>query len=178
MPDKRKIVEEYCYPKACGFTYNWPEKMDAISDEQKERIDVVCDDLLEVKIPRPVTVSSLASSPGSYVPMLRYLMTDYESEYDQELLRQQESTLGKAIEGNVEGAVAKEAKNASDLPRLFALTPEPSSKFRFITINSTGLKAFTTSFKKVPSTFTDNQNMFFRVFDFSKLKLKRYCQKQ
>ncbi|KAK9663163.1 hypothetical protein K7432_018120, partial [Basidiobolus ranarum] len=46
-----------------------------------------------------------------------------------------------------------------DLPRMFALTSEPSFKFRFISITPTGLKAFTTGFKKVSSAFNDNQDI-------------------
>ncbi|CEG83121.1 hypothetical protein RMATCC62417_17093 [Rhizopus microsporus] len=151
MFNKRKIAEEYCYGKACGLPSTWPELKSSVSEEGKVLIDDACNKLIEVDIPRPATLGKLGASPGSYIPMLRYILAIYEEEHHK---AQQDQEI------------------KSDLPRLFALTPAPSFRFRSISITPSALKVFTSDFKKLPNTFVDNQTMFFKIFDLSKLKLK------
>lgn len=143
-----------------------------LTEEQKERIEIECGKLLELTMRRPVTVSSLAASPGSYIPILKYLMVEYEKEHEED---QHNKNVASEELSNGETEITSEQQESNNLPRLFSLTPEPSVKFRFISITPTGLKAFTTKYKKLPSNFVDNQDMFFEVFNFSKLNIKRYC---
>ncbi|CEG83858.1 hypothetical protein RMATCC62417_17726 [Rhizopus microsporus] len=151
MSDKRKIVEEYCYGKACGLSSTWPELNSSVSEEDKVLIDDACDKLIEVDIPRSATLDKLGTSSGSYILMLRCILAIYEEEHHKAQQNQEIKP---------------------DIPRLFALAPSPSFKFRSVSITPAALKSFTSEFKKLQSTFGNNQNMFFKIFDLAKLKLK------
>lgn len=153
MAEGRKIAEEYCYGKVCGLSSTWHELNRSVSDEDKALIDDACHKLTEVDVPKPVTLDKLGASPGSYFPMLKCILASYEEEHYK----------------------AKQNQEIKpDVPRLFALTPSPSFKFRSVPITPTTPKAFTSEFKKLQRTFRDNQNMFFRILDLAKLKLKKY----
>jgi hypothetical protein len=137
----------YCYQNICGGTPVWPEKLSEIYNDKMQAIDQVCQDISVTKMPKPVTPESLSESPGAYVPMLTSIMKKYE------LLHQQQSSQDE------------------NLPRLFSLTPVPSLRWRFISINPNALAAFARI--SLPSTYEGKLDMFNRVFDFKKLKIDR-----
>ncbi|OAD78624.1 C2H2-type zinc finger transcription factor [Phycomyces blakesleeanus NRRL 1555(-)] len=121
------------------------------------------------KVQNNGTPVQLASYLGSYIAMQWYIMFEHETEYNQELSWKELKKTGKPDKSSKQDVAHK-----SDLLKMFALTPEPSFKFRFISIKPTGLKAFTTCFKKIFLAFNHNQGMLFRVVDFSKPNLKIY----
>lgn len=98
-------------------------------------------------MPKPVTPQSLSKSPGAYIPMLS------------SILRKQES-------------ISLNLSTDEAAPRLFSLAPLPSLKWRFITINSNVLAAF--SGKRLPSTYEEKLNMFNQVFNLKRFKIDRY----
>ncbi|GAA5817815.1 hypothetical protein MFLAVUS_011372 [Mucor flavus] len=146
----RKIVHEYCYRRICGGSPAWPEDVPEIYNEKKQEIDEICQELITIDIPRPVTLQSLAASPGSYIPTLATILQKNEQEH------------------------ARITSNELDEtpPRLFSLVPAPSLKWRFIDINANVLAAFTR--KKLPDTYATKLEMFQQVFDFKKLKIYRF----
>jgi hypothetical protein len=101
-------------------------------------------------MPKPVTLVSLSASPGAYVPMLSHIMGKYERQYQEQQSSSQE---------------------LEQLPRLFSLSPLPSFKWRFITINPNSLSSFAGI--KMPTTYEDKLDMFNTVFDFKRLSLDR-----
>ncbi|CEP17758.1 hypothetical protein [Parasitella parasitica] len=116
----RKIVHQYCYQHICGGSPEWPEDIPELYNEKKQEIDEICQELIIIDIPRPVTLQSLAASPGSYIPMLATLLQKNEQE-------------------NIRIATNRLDETP---PRLFPLSPIPSTKWRFIDVNANALAAF------------------------------------
>ncbi|GAA5813881.1 hypothetical protein MFLAVUS_007369 [Mucor flavus] len=143
----RKIVHEYCYQRICGGSPAWPEDVPEIYNEMKQEIDEICQELIIIDIPRPVTLQSLAASPGSYIPILATILQKNEQEHTRITSNELDETP----------------------PRLFSLVPTPSLKWRFININANVLAAFTR--KKLPDTYATKLEMFQQVFEFKKLKI-------
>lgn len=142
-----KIVHEYCYQAICGGTARWPEDLPQVYNDKRPQIDKFCQSLSNVNIPKPVTLLTLAASPGAYIPMLATILRKNEEEHARIALNQLDEVL----------------------PRLFSLSPVPSLKWRFIDINPNVLSAFAR--KKLPTTYSGKLEMFQEVFNFDKINI-------
>ncbi|ORE03747.1 hypothetical protein BCV72DRAFT_181144, partial [Rhizopus microsporus var. microsporus] len=75
-----KQLAEYSHQYICDGKAAWPEDFTDITIDERTAINSLCKDLLRIEIPKPVTVKSLAASPGSYIPMLREILKRYMAE--------------------------------------------------------------------------------------------------
>ncbi|CEG76790.1 hypothetical protein RMATCC62417_11642 [Rhizopus microsporus] len=67
-------LAEYGYQYICDGQATWPEDVTDITIDERTAINSLCKYLSRTEIPKPVTVKSLAASPGSYIPMLREIL--------------------------------------------------------------------------------------------------------
>jgi hypothetical protein len=113
--------------------------------------DGLCNEL-EVVCPKPATPQSLTASPGRFIPCLKYILGEYDKIYFQH-------------------ANSKES-SAQVLPRLFAITPAPSFRWRFISINAELLASFfpTISNPDCPAEYT---SVFYSIFNFEQFRYER-----
>lgn len=132
----------------------------------------MCLELSSIDIPRPVTLISLSTSPGAYLPMLSHILRKYER-YHQDHLgspnEQRSEQQDRGEEGH--GEDSTEPQDLVYLPRLFSLCPVPSLKWRFIAINPNVLSAFAQI--RLPTTYEAKLEMFNSVFDLTRLKINR-----
>ena len=115
-----KDISEYALARVTGGVPVWPLVIEpnlalwTIADGLCNELEVVC--------PKPATPQSLTASPGRFIPCLKYILGEYDKIYFQH-------------------ANSKES-SAQVLPRLFARTPAPSFRWRFISINAELLTSF------------------------------------
>lgn len=140
----------------------WPTDLSEDYNNHKVAIDVICDELLLIRIPKPVTPVNLSKSPGSYLPMLAHILKVNERQHQQQQDQQQQDQQQQD----------QQQQAQQQLPRLFSLCPQPSFKWRFITVNPNCLAALAGI--KLATDYKGKLNMFNKVFDFKKLKIDRY----
>ena len=71
---------------------------------------------LRDRIPKPVTAETLSASPGTFVPVLKFILKEMETPH--------------------EAARNSKQSDTEELPRLFSIIPNPSFGWRFVTINA------------------------------------------
>ncbi|KAF7721558.1 hypothetical protein EC973_004497 [Apophysomyces ossiformis] len=139
----KDFAREYIYERVCGGDPLWPGAVPLVSTHITGAVNSLCEELSSV-IPVPATAEIMSASPGRFVPALRYILSIYDEEY-------------------------KNSKGSDDeeLPRRFSLSPMPSTKWRFATINAKALSCLTESTSE--GDFEQNSALFHTVFDFTKL---------
>ena len=144
--DIAKIVP-YVYQKVCQGDPVWPQG--PIFTEEKKR--VVDEIFLPLKntIPSRVTLATLSEYPNIFLPCLLNIISEYEIEHKNH----------KAYD-----------VRRLPLPRLFSLSPTPDIHWRFVNISANALAPFIK--ESLPRGYENQLNMFRRVFDFKKLRLK------
>jgi hypothetical protein len=118
------ILNEYAYPRSVGLEHQWSERIP---------LDLVlllttfsiCDQI-RTGIPTdmtPVTMELLSASPGKYVPCLKFMSKVLEWYHNQQSGDEKQS-------------------DSETLPKLFTVFPNPSMKWRFVSLNADILQAF------------------------------------
>ncbi|KAG1061342.1 hypothetical protein G6F41_012281 [Rhizopus arrhizus] len=143
--DVIKIVP-YVYQRVCQGVPVWPQG----PVFTKERKQIVDETFLPLKnrIPTRVTLTTLSGSPNSFVPCLLNILSEYEIEHNNH----------KAYD-----------VRRLPLPRLFSLSPTPGMHWRFVNISANALAPFIK--ETLPQGYQNQLNMFYRVFNFKKLRL-------
>lgn len=106
----------------------------------------------------PLTRDVLTRNPQEILPLFKFILRQYEDEHHQE----QEP---------------EPAQQRRVLPRLFALFPCPSTKWRFIKVDAPNIHAF---FNVVPEKLPDEttidytRRLFWHFFDFRKFKIRNW----
>jgi hypothetical protein len=145
-----KVIHEYAFERLNGGSPEWPDKVDATL-VLVSIVDNLCDKL-EQLCPKPTTPEKLAASPGNYIPLLKFILEEYEEEH----------IAAKALKGD----------STQTLPRLFSLTPLPSLQWRFISINAELLSSLVPSVAK-PNNPSEYARVFYHVFNFEPFRLYR-----
>ncbi|KAL1934680.1 hypothetical protein VTP01DRAFT_6862 [Rhizomucor pusillus] len=113
---KTYTTNEYIYEDLAGGNPTIPEELQEDCD-----LDII----LAIRtiqispkdyIPEPCTTTEMAANPGRFIPALRFILSQYTLEHEQ---------------GN--------EKTCKTLPKLFALTPQPSLHWRFVDIDAATL---------------------------------------
>ncbi len=138
------MAQEYCYLYVCGGKPSWPDQN--FVEEDKNKVDAICDELEDLKFDKPVTTITLSANPGKFLPALSSILKRYERMYD-------------------DGVPSEE------LPRLFSSTPISSFRWRFVTININVLSAITK--QTMVSSYENQLESFLKVFDLSGFKIRR-----
>lgn len=114
-------------------------------------VDGICENL-ERYIPKLVTLETLASSPGRYIPALKYILKSYEEDHE-------------AASAN------KMAAASGTIPRLFSLAPKPSMYWRFVSINAELLSSLLGL--RAPANPGEYQRVFEEVLSFAPVGMTR-----
>ncbi|CEG76709.1 hypothetical protein RMATCC62417_11569 [Rhizopus microsporus] len=149
-------LAEYGYQYICDGQATWPEDVTDITIDERTVINSLCKDLLRIEMPKPVTVKSLAASPGSYIPMLREILKRYMAKNQKQ---QENQEYGQQ-------------EKPSYMTRLFSLFPVPSLKWRSVSINPNTLSSFVGKPKQ--SNYEDKFNMFNTDFDLPSLDVNSF----
>ncbi len=144
--DVTKIVT-YVYQYVCQGDPVWPQGF-VFTEEKKQIVDKTFLPLKEL-IPTRVTLATLSQSPNEFIPCLSKIVSEYEIEHKSH----------KAYD-----------VRRLPLPRLFSLSPTPGMHWRFVNISASALAPFIK--ETLPRDYQHQLNMFHRVFDFKKLRLK------
>ena len=117
----------------------------------EEREQIVGETFLSLRniLPTRVTLTTLSEFPNSFVPCLLNILSEYEIEYNNY----------KAYD-----------VWRLPLPRLFSLSPTPGMHWRFVNISANALAPFIK--ETLPQDYQNQLNMFYRVFNFKKLRLR------
>jgi hypothetical protein len=145
-----KIFEEYAHPRIIGDTPTWPTAVE-VALPLVATVDDVCTTIQSI-CPSLPTPQNLAASPGSYVPALKYILKELETEH----------------------ATALEQKRISsmELPRLFSISPSPSMKWRHISINAELLANLIPTIA-TPAFPAEYSQVFYNVFNFTPFRIHR-----
>lgn len=146
-----EIAHKYAFERIGGGNPEWPSTVEPTLPLVAV-IDSICDDL-EALVPKPATQERISASPGAYLPALKYILSCYEAEH----------RVAEASE---------EEPDYTSLPRLFSISPKPSTKWRFISINAELLASLLPI--AAPNDPSDYAQVFFEVFDFSRFGFDRY----
>ena len=114
-------------------------------------VDNICAGL-ESHVRKPVDSKALSTSPGAFIPALKFMLKEIEKPY--ETIRN-----GKQSDTEV-------------LPRLFSLFPNPSLGWRFISLNALTLISFFPAMEKVRHPLQYHE-VFWKIFDFSIFRIRR-----
>jgi hypothetical protein len=159
-------VEDYSYQIVCGGKPVLPEHDDFnVSEEQLFSINAICDELCRIDVPRPVTTVRLTTSPGKYLPLLKFILEKYETEFEAHRQAQDQPQYHQQDQ-------QQRKPTFPQLLRLFSMLPLPSLKWRYITINPNALAAIAKL--KLSNRYEEQLKMFSNVFDLGKFKIKRY----
>ena len=152
--DLLAIVNEYAFPSIAEMESKWPERIprDLVL---VTTIEAVCLQI-RCRIPTPVTMESLSSSPGEYVPCLKFMLKDLEQNHHQ----------------SHQSRSDEKGPNSQTLPKLFAIVPSPSMQWRFVSLNAGILASFFTTVDK-PRRPEDYPSVFFQIFDFNLLRIRK-----
>jgi hypothetical protein len=104
-------------------------------------VDSLCSQLQKVLSLTP-TIINLACSPEKFIPALHYMIEQLEEE-------------------------KSKCEDQTKVPRLFSMFPNPSFKWRHITLNGKALATLTN--QRSPVSYADNIKIFYNLFDLSKL---------
>jgi hypothetical protein len=145
------IVDEYAFPSVVEMEHKWPERIprDIVP---VTTIDVICLQI-RTRIPTPVSMESLSSSPGDFIPCIKFLLKELEQCHEQ---------------------ASSEVKDSEShtLPKLFSIVPNPSMQWRFVSLNAEILASFFTTVDK-PRRPEDYASVFFEIFDFNHLRIRK-----
>lgn len=114
-------------------------------------------------VPVPCTQRAISASPGSVVPALRFILNQYTLQHNEHSV----VTSGMSLKGQL-----FKKSLQTKLPKLFALYPVPSMKWRFVDLNAKALQVLVS----VPSTESDyegNMNTFDYCFNLDRYGFKR-----
>jgi hypothetical protein len=109
-----QIINDYAFPRIAGQPENWPEDVECTLP-LVATVDHLCSKL-EERIPTPVTAETLSASPGTFVPVLKFILKELEIPH--------------------EAARNRKNSDTKELPRLFSIFPNPSFAWRFVTLNA------------------------------------------
>ena len=152
--DVRAIVDEYTFPRIEGSAGDWPQQCPC-DLALLVIVDNYCSELEEC-IPKPITPTSLSSSPGSYIPGLKFMLREYENVHS--------------------AANATKNVNVGVIPKLYSIFPNPSLAWRFVSLNAGTLASFFNNIQ-TPNRPSDYSQMFFEICDMSVLRMRRYTTK-
>ncbi|KAG0170893.1 hypothetical protein DFQ29_009088, partial [Apophysomyces sp. BC1021] len=107
--EAKDIASKYAFERIGGGTPEWPDCVEPTLP-LVALTDSLCDDL-EARVPKPATQEAISASPGSYVPVLKYILSCYEEEHRVAATTEQQSP-------------------DTHLPRLFSISPTPNTKWR------------------------------------------------
>ncbi|KAG1152469.1 hypothetical protein G6F37_010787 [Rhizopus arrhizus] len=143
--DVVKIVP-YVYQHVCQGVSVWPQGP-VFTEERKQIVD---ETLLPLKnmIPTRVTLTTLSESPNSFVPCLLNILSEYEIEHNNHKVYD---------------------VSRLPLPRLFSLSSTLGMHWKFEKISANALAPFIK--ETLPQGYQNQLNMFYRVFNFKKLRL-------
>lgn len=139
------IVDNYCYQYICRGSPQWPDH-ELLNESMKTYINRFCYPLRELLNTR-VSLTELSAAPEKFIPFLFHLV------------RLQENQSESLSENDIK-------------PRSISALPRPKLHWRFITVNLQALTAFVGVGTR-PSGYVDQLKLFYRVFDFHRLRYKR-----
>jgi hypothetical protein len=119
--------------------------------------DQICTNL-ENLCPKPVTPESLSRSPGVYIPVLKKILADYESDHEV-ASRNQQASRTKGSDEMV-------------LPKLFSVGPLPNMKWRHIDISAELLSSMIPT-ETLPNKPMDYAALFYRILNFEVFRCHR-----
>lgn len=102
--------------------------------------------------PRPWTTKSMSATPGAFVPVLYAILQEY---------------------GHEHVAAENSLKPTPTLPKLFALTPVPKFKQRFISVNDEALRTLLDDTSE-PNSYEGHCRLFQKVFNTDQYRFFRY----
>jgi hypothetical protein len=100
----------------------------------------------------PVTMELLSASPGKYVPCLKYMSKELEWYQNQQSGDEKQS-------------------DSETLLKLFPVFPNPSMKWRFVSLNAPILAIFFATIAR-PATPAHYPSVFYQIFDFKHLRIR------
>lgn len=106
------------------------------------------DDLMPL-IPNLCTKKALSTAPGDFVPVLKHILEKYE-------IHHQEHSVAAYL-ASIKHPVTE------TLPKLFALYPIPSTKWRFVDLNTTAISSLL-SLSTPHKSYDENLDFFNSVF--------------
>jgi hypothetical protein len=148
--DRFKIINEYAFPRIAGMPEKWPENVECTLTIVAT-VDHLCSELRD-RIPKPVTAETLSASPGTFVPVLKFILRELEIPH--------------------EAARNSKISDTEELPRLFSIFPNPSFGWRFVTLNA-GMVASMIPSIRTPKSPKDYNELFFEAFDFGIFRIRR-----
>ncbi|KAJ2961560.1 hypothetical protein NQZ79_g3137 [Umbelopsis isabellina] len=77
---KTSKIFPYSFPRIAGMPENWPEDVDC-TVPVVATVDHLCSELKE-QISTPVTAETLSASPGTFVPVLKFILREPEKPYE------------------------------------------------------------------------------------------------
>jgi hypothetical protein len=172
VAQRRQIVDEYIWPTLVDKESSWPKEVDLVSMSHFNAIWSLKQHIISIT-PKLCTVKELTKDPGSIIPVLGKILTEYEAFGIQSL----EKVAIKVLLGQTPSEKELNVK----LPKLFSLFPNPSLRWRFVHLNAKGLMALLSQskrFGKTPATseeVEDNSNYAsgFQIFN-NVFKLEQY----
>ncbi|KAF7720418.1 hypothetical protein EC973_009154, partial [Apophysomyces ossiformis] len=87
-------------------------------------VEIVCGEFATLMPEWQTNAEKLSASPGSYIPVLAYILTEYNQEHE-EAKQKQNAQEEQNAPKNQEAEKAKDS--FKDLPRLLSLSPSPST---------------------------------------------------
>lgn len=147
----KKISNDYIHEWIAGGE---PADLDGSADAPLELILAIQElkDFLQPLAPRPWSTQSMSATPGAFVPVLRAILEEYEREH---------------------AAAENTMKPTPTLPKLFALTPVPTLKQRFIAVNGKALRVLLNDNSESDS-YEGHCSLFQKVFDMDNYRFFRY----
>jgi hypothetical protein len=145
-------VNDYAFPLIADMEYKWPESI------PRDLVLVATVDAICVRVRSFIPTSlplqeSLASSPGDFIPCLKFMLREMEECHYQPT-------------NNDKGS------DSGFLPKLFPIVPSPSMNWRFVSLNAEILASFFASVNP-PRRPDDYPAVFFQVFDFNHLRIRK-----
>lgn len=144
-------MNDYAFPLIADMEYKWPESI------PRDLVLVATVDAMCVRVRSFIPTSlplqeSLASSPGDFIPCLKFMLREMECHYQPT--------------NNDKGS------DSEFLPKLFSIVPSPSINWRFVSLNAEILASFFASVNP-PRRPDDYPAVFFQVFDFNHLRIRK-----
>ncbi|KAL0582084.1 hypothetical protein ABG067_008277, partial [Albugo candida] len=133
-----QLIYDYCWKQ---ILKDPSSKLPEFSQNEKDQVDAILKGISE-KLEIIPNTYNISRAPEKFIPALAYICDETE----------------------------KEADNTDDQkkkPRLFQLTPQPSLKWRYISVNNKALASIA-KIKFLTGGYTDSLRMFYQVFDFKK----------
>lgn len=143
------VVDQYCYPLVGKGEPTWPNKA-FVADSFKNEILSVCEPLV-LLVPETASLKNMSARPSGFFPCLHHIARSIEDE----IVNHQMDVRRVPPPGRI------------------TLLPSPSLAWRTIPLNPQVLASFTRN--RYPRGYQEELDLFFRVFDFQKLKVEGYC---